>query len=273
MKSHPLQRKCRIVEHEEIGPHSRQLVLDAPDIASLAVPGQFVHLLCGDTNDPLLRRPFSLHNAGGYIWILYEIRGRGTALLATRTPGETLDVVGPLGNGFTLPASASQPLLLVGGGIGAAPLYFLAEAIDIRLSRKCLYFFMGARTSQGHCCFDQFFGYCGFESDERYFVCTDDGRVGYHGLVTDPLAKWLSDYSGTEKPIIYACGPMPMLKAVSRIALDHDVKCQVSVEAKMACGVGACLSCVIKVRDGGSFKYVRSCAEGPVFDAREIIWE
>lgn len=273
MKSHPLQRRCRIVEHEEIGPQSRQLVLDASEIASLAVPGQFVHLLCGDTSDPLLRRPFSLHNAGGYIWIMYEIRGRGTALLAERTPGEVLDVIGPLGNGFALPQSNTQPVLLVGGGIGAAPLYFLAEAVDVELSHKCMHFFMGGRSVDRHCCFDHFFSYCFGEVDERYHICTDDGSCGNRGFVTDPLATWLVGYAGTEKPIIYACGPTPMLEAVSKLAREHDCDCQVSVEAKMACGVGACLSCVIKVRDGDSFKYVRSCAEGPVFDARDVVWE
>ncbi|MBP6965334.1 MAG: dihydroorotate dehydrogenase electron transfer subunit [Armatimonadetes bacterium] len=270
-----LQRKCRIVEHDEIGQHSRQLVLDAPEIASLAVPGQFAHVLCGDSHDPLLRRPFSIHYAdreSGQVSIVYEIRGRGTALLARRNVGEVLDVLGPLGNGFTLPESVDAPVLLVGGGCGAAPLYFLGLAIEEKFCPECMTFMMGAATADRHVCFDEFYHFCQ-DGQDRYCISTDDGSCGDKGFVTDLLVQHLQSADKARPSMIYACGPMPMLKAVSRIAVDQDIPCQVSVEAKMACGVGACLSCVIKVRDGDSFKYVRSCHEGPVLDAGEVIWD
>lgn len=250
-----------------------RLALHAPDIARGAEPGQFVHLLCAAGGyDPLLRRPFSIHFAdpeAGKMILVYEIRGRGTRALSERKPGEVVDVLGPLGRGFSVPETDDgRPFLLIGGGIGVVPLYFAARRLEERLGSDRVTFITGARTADLILCQPEFKKHC-----RDYHVCTDDGSAGFHGFVTGRMCQCLDGQELCAPPIIYACGPTPMLKAVSKLALEHDCDCQVSVEAKMACGVGACLSCVIKVRDGDSFKYVRSCREGPVFDAGEVIWD
>ena len=201
--------------------------------------------------------------------IVYEVRGRGTKALSERKQREFIDVIGPLGQGFRIPeADDGRPFLLIGGGIGVAPLYFTVRRLGERFGSDRVTFIVGARTGDLILCRPEFEKHC-----RDYHACTDDGSLGFHGFVTGRMCECLDGESFCALPIIYACGPMPMLKAVSKLAQEHDCDCQVSVEAKMACGVGACLSCVIKVRDGDSFKHVRSCAEGPVFDASEVIWD
>jgi dihydroorotate dehydrogenase electron transfer subunit len=205
----------------------------------------------------------------GKIVIVYDIRGRGTKALAEWKQDDLIDVLGPLGHGFSIPeAGDGRPFLLVGGGIGSVPLYFLARRLEERFGSDRLTFVAGARTDDLILCRPEFEKHC-----REYHVCTDDGSSGFHGFVTDRMFECLDGQDFCMPPMVYACGPTPMLKAVSKLAQEHGCDCQVSVEAKMACGVGACLSCVIKVRDRDSFKYVRSCAEGPVFDARDVIWE
>lgn len=264
-----------IADHREVGPSTRRLVFHSPELAACAKPGQFVHVLCGSLYDPLLRRPFSIHDAdadSGLISLLYEVRGRGTALLAEKLPGEILDVLGPLGNGFVLPESGDQPVLLVGGGMGVAPLKFLSRAIIGSIGADCLSFNFGARTAEMHVCLEDFRCACP-DAESRLSIATDDGSLGEHGFVTDLLAKRVNGLSEPKSALVYACGPTPMLRAVARIAKEHDLACQVSLEAKMACGVGACMGCVIKVRSGDDFRYVRVCKEGTVFDAHEVIWD
>jgi dihydroorotate dehydrogenase electron transfer subunit len=271
--STPKQLRCRVLEHAERAPGIHRLALDAPDIACQAEPGQFVHVLCTPSGyDPLLRRPFSVHYAdpeAGKIVIVYEVRGRGTKTLSERKPGEFIDVIGPLGQGFRIPETDDgRPFLLIGGGIGVAPLYFTVRRLEERFGSDRVTFMVGARTADLILCQPEFEKHC-----RDYHACTDDGTAGFHGFVTGRMCECLDGESFCAPPIIYACGPTPMLEAVSKLAQEHGCDCQVSVEAKMACGVGACLSCVIKVRDGDSFKYVRSCAEGPVFNAAEVIWD
>lgn len=260
-----------VIEHIELTPHVRRLVLDAPELARSSHPGQFVHVLCSDSNDPLLRRPFSIHDAdsaSGHVSLLYEIRGRGTELLAEKRPGDKLDLLGPLGEGFELPKSAYTPQLLIAGGIAVAPLYFLARRITESIGPERVTVVIGAKSECMLTCLKE---YSRLTPDVR--IATDDGTAGYHGFVTGPLQECIESMDKANPPLVYACGPMPMLKAVSKITGAHGLKCQISTEAKMACGVGACMSCVIKVRSGDSFEYVRCCKEGPVFDADEVIWE
>lgn len=263
-----------IVEHAEVGLGSRRLVLDAPELAQISSPGQFVHVLCtpGSGYDPLLRRPLSVHDADpklGRVFLLYEIRGRGTALLAEKLPGETLDVLGPLGQGFTLPESGCRggPVVLVAGGVAVAPICFLARRIKDVVGCDCMTFLIGARTESLLLCVDEL---SGLGCDVR--AATDDGSAGYHGMVTDLLERYIREMSPNEPPIIYACGPTAMLRAVAEMTSARGLRCQVSLEAKMACGVGACMSCVVRVRSGDSPKYVRVCKEGPVFSADEVVW-
>lgn len=276
MSSSTKQVTARVLEHTRLSDSAFTLVLDAPEIAVLANPGQFVHVLCGGSYDPLLRRPLSIYRAepdSGKLAMLYEVRGRGTALLAEKKPGDFVDVLGPLGNGFVLPKSSDQSILLVGGGIGAPPLYFLAQRIAERVGRSCMTFHMGAQTQDKHVCMDDFHSLCeGSRVQNKYFIATDDGSCGHHGFVTHSMKTHLAEVAWMA-PMVYACGPIPMLRAVAGIAKEYGAQCQVSLEAKMACGVGACMGCVIRVRDGDGSKYVRVCHEGPVFDAEEVIWE
>ncbi|HET6457107.1 MAG TPA: dihydroorotate dehydrogenase electron transfer subunit [Armatimonadota bacterium] len=266
----PIARHLRlpIIEHSAVGPGVWRMVLGAPELAEVCSPGQFLHVLCHSGNDPLLRRPFSIHDADpklGLVSLLYQVVGRGTRLLAERVPGEALDVLGPLGRGFALPETAGQPILLVGGGMAVAPLYFLARKMFEFSGNLKISILLGARTKDMLLCLDEL-------ASLRIAIqtATEDASHGHHGLVTGLLESYLEE---GDKPLVYACGPWPMLKAVAEITKAHKLDCQVSTEAKMACGVGACMSCVIKVRDGDSSKYVRSCKEGPVFDADEVIWD
>lgn len=264
-----------ILEHHDVTPSCRYLLVDAPEIARKAQPGQFVHVLCGPSYDPLLRRPLGIHDAdaeSGRFAMLYEVRGRGTSLLAERCIGESLDILGPLGNGFTLPESGGRNVLIVAGGIGGAPLYYLASEIGKSDGHGKTTVILGARTCGMLLRADDFRR---ITTDVR--IATDDGSEGCCGFVTTPLAQYMEEGGKDNPPLVYACGPMPMLQSIAALTKEYGLTCQVSTEAKMACGVGACMSCVIKVRtqpgaSDGAFKYVRSCKEGPVFDADEVIW-
>ncbi|HAH86709.1 MAG TPA: dihydroorotate dehydrogenase electron transfer subunit [Armatimonadetes bacterium] len=259
-----------IISQEEAGRRTHKLVLRAPELAGACAPGQFVHVLCGTYHDPLLRRPISVHNADvkeGTITLLYEVKGRGTALLAAKRPGEYANVFGPLGRGFNLPNTCGSPILLLGGGIGSAPLYFLARRISETVGCQTSTFMLGAQNCDSMVCREEF---AALGPDIR--LATDDGSLGCRGFVTELFAEYLASSESSTPPLVYACGPTPMLKAVALIANKHNLPCQVSLEAKMACGVGACMSCVVRVKDGGGEKYVRCCKEGPVFDAKEVVW-
>lgn len=264
-----------VIENKEIAPECRYLLVDAPEIARTAKPGQFVHVLCGTSYDPLLRRPLGIHEADpetGCFAMLYEVRGRGTSLLAERCVGDKIDILGPLGNGFTLPESDGQDLLLVAGGIGVAPLYYLAKELHRRSGYRKLSVILGARTCDMILRADDF-----RQLTDDLRIATDDGSQGCCGFVTTPLSQYMEEAGVGAKPLVFTCGPMPMLRAIAATTRHYGLNCQVSTEAKMACGVGACMSCVIKLRTDpgmtdGSFKYVRSCKEGPVFNADEVIW-
>ncbi|WP_025321349.1 dihydroorotate dehydrogenase electron transfer subunit [Deferrisoma camini] len=226
-----------------------------------AEPGQFVMLQVGEGIDPLLRRPFSIHRmdplTGGEFEVLFRVAGRGTSLLARRHVGDRVDVLGPLGRGFTLDAEAP---VLVGGGVGVAPLLFLAEAFLDRGVRPRLV--LGARSDRDLLCHGDFA--CLSVPCE---LVTEDGSLGRTGLVTTPLEHALREAGGAAR--VYACGPMPMLRAVADLCARHGVGCEVSLEAHMACGVGACLGCVVPAAGGG---YLRVCKDGPVFRGEQIAW-
>ncbi|MHB1459235.1 MAG: dihydroorotate dehydrogenase electron transfer subunit [Armatimonadota bacterium] len=264
-----------VIENKEMAPGCRYLLVYAPEIARAAKPGLFVHVLCGTSYDPLLRRPLGIHEADpetGRFAMLYEVRGKGTSLLAERCVGDRIDILGPLGNGFTLPESDGLDLLLVAGGIGVAPLYYLAKELHRRGGYRKLSVILGARNCDMILRVDDF----RLLTDDLR-IATDDGSMGCCGFVTTPLDQYMADAGTGVRPLVFACGPMSMLRAIASTTRHYNLNCQVSTEAKMACGVGACMSCVIKLRTDlviadGSFRYVRSCKEGPVFNADEVIW-
>ncbi|WP_425057672.1 Dihydroorotate dehydrogenase B (NAD(+)), electron transfer subunit [Sporomusa carbonis] len=249
--------QAQVVEQNTIAGDVMQLAMVVPDIARIACPGQFVHIRVADTLEPLLRRPFSIADCNadrGILTIIYRIVGRGTALMAKLKPGDTIDCMGPLGNGFAL---TGQRPLLVGGGMGLAPLVMLARAFCSRTATVL----MGGRNEQELFWPDIYAKIC-----KNIHITTDDGSIGHRGFTVDLLPQLLEQ---GKFDIIYACGPYAMLKGVAQIAASHDIPCQVSLEEYMACGVGACLSCTCA---GTSGKRHKVCTDGPVFWAGEVAW-
>jgi len=269
-------RRLAIESVTRVGPGQFVLGFESREIAAQCRPGHFVMIAVADSIDPLLRRPMAIYRVvrddGGTaigFTLLIEVVGRGTALLEQQDPGDHLDVLGPLGVPFDLPVAgpAGGEHLLVMGGVGAAPFPFVAE--ELLEAGHRVRAFVGARTSAALLCVDDF-----RELGVPVEVATDDGSDGFHGFVIGPLQKYLQSegYAGTT---LYACGPTPMMRAVHDIAVANDLPLQVSFEAPMACGIGVCLSCVVRVHavDGAGWRYARCCREGPVFDSRRLVWE
>ena len=324
--------KARILQNRKIGAEYFRLRLQCPEIARLAQPGQFIMLRVSELRDPFLRRPFSFSRISfqrgkssrrseeGFLEVCYQVVGRGTALMTQLREGERLDILGPLGNGFWK-VEGRQRAILVGGGIGVAPLLPWAEELQGERKKKKknpksseespeVLFLIGGKSR------DKILGIgelrkIGCESH----MATEDGSLGMQGVATDLLERELMT-QGSMPTVLYACGPTPMLAKVAQIADQFDLPCQVLMEARMACGVGACLGCAVKIKDpekgrdsdrgestaegeqmvsagecgGGemgsaqenlfpmipgmaAFRYARACKEGPVFEAREILWE
>ena len=257
-----VERKCTLVAREEMG-DAIYLVLEAGDMVrtSYAGPGQFVHVKCGE--GLLLRRPISVcscqageGDAPDRLTVVFEVRGEGTAWLAGRREGQSLDVMGLLGNGF--PMEREGRYLLVGGGIGVPPMLGCAQYAPGRCTA-----ILGFRSGDRVMLEEQFRSVC-----SQVQVATDDGSYGFHGYVDALVRRELEGDRGYDA--VLACGPRPMLRNVARAAEDFGVRCLVSMEERMGCGVGACLVCACDMADG-SRKHV--CKDGPVFEAREVDWD
>jgi len=257
--THPLLERVEVLRNERVAQGVGLLVLRSPRIAAGVEPGQFVHLRVATGADFLLRRPFSVHRvAGDAIEILYQVLGRGTRELSLRNPGEVMDAIGPLGSGWRVPAGAAHALL-VAGGLGAAPLGMLAE----RLAQRGI----AVSVAQGAPSAERLVARDLFESvARRVEVATDDGSAGERGFIT-VVSERLIEHDRPD--VVYVCGPEVMARAVAEQAARASVACQVSLERLMACGVGACLSCVVTTSTGRK----RACVDGPVFDAEEVCWD
>jgi dihydroorotate dehydrogenase electron transfer subunit len=252
-----------VIEQRSLGGDYRVLEFASSKVAPRVKPGQFIHLRVDERNELVLRRPFSVFKTGKKsLAILYKIVGRGTQILARLRPGDRAGIMGPLGNGFPLPASQTFPLLAA-GGYGAAALYLLAQQ-----ARKKGIIFIGGATADDILCADDF-----KKIGWKVKIATEDGAAGQKGLATDILTEYLSEKSKMRQMALYACGPMGMLKAVAEIAVKNGQKAWLSLDRRMGCGVGACLGCVQKVKDGKSWKWARVCRDGPVFECRQIVWE
>lgn len=252
------QNKVRIISNQRLRDDYWHLEFESGEIAKNALPGQFVNLKVSADQSPLLRRPISIHQVkGNKVKLFYEVLGPGTQILSTRKPGESLDLIGPLGNGFSyskLKKNLKPKNILVAGGMGVAPLVFLAQKLDRPLV------VIGARVKAQILCVAEFKALgCRME------LATDDGSIGFKGKVTDLLNIILAQDKAAH---IFACGPALMLQAVSRVASDHQINAQLSLESHMACGVGACLGCVVSTKSG----YRRVCKDGPVFLSQELVW-
>ncbi|MBU1083973.1 MAG: dihydroorotate dehydrogenase electron transfer subunit, partial [Candidatus Omnitrophica bacterium] len=231
-------------------------------VSYAAVPGQFVNVKLGaeEQTDPLLRIPLGVHKVkAGETSLMYKVVGRGTRLLSKKKAGEELDILGPLGNGFSV--MPEEHVFIVAGGHGIAPLCFLAERLA---KKKKIKVFAGASGKTHIVCSDGI-----KDMGAELFTATEDGSCGHKGYVTEVMEQHLEKDKKSGKNItIYACGPRPMLKEVARIAGKHGIAAQVSLDEYMACGTGVCRGCAVKTKDG----YKMVCQDGPVFDAREIVW-
>ncbi|MBI4727625.1 dihydroorotate dehydrogenase electron transfer subunit [candidate division TA06 bacterium] len=249
-----LEQKVNIVSHQKIAPDVFLLSFRSDYLAAKARPGQFVHLKPSGPWPLLLRRPFSINRIKGKnIFIMYRVAGRGTSILSSLPQGAELDVMGPLGNGFEIDKKYSDHLILA-GGIGLAPMQFLADRLKTMKLNARLFYGCSGKKDLLPC------------AVPGKVIATDDGSCGYKGFVTD---AFLSRINKFRTPVVYACGPWPMLKKTARICRENKIDCQVSLEAFMACGVGACQGCVVK----GVKEYLTVCRQGPVFNSREIDWE
>lgn len=245
---------------EKLAEDIYQIRLQSEKIATEAVPGQFVNVRCSTGLDAYLRRPISIcrvDRANQTFDIIYMNRGRGTKLLCSFCEGDMLDTMGPLGKGFT-PAKRGEKIAVVGGGIGVFPLLFLLE--ESLASEKTA--FLGFRTKETVVLEDAF-----RKASNQLVIATDDASYGTGGLITAPFMAWLDK----EKPDrVYTCGPEPMMKAVARTCVEKGIFCEVSMEQRMGCGIGACLVCACKVNDGEDYQYAHVCKDGPVFPAQQL---
>jgi dihydroorotate dehydrogenase electron transfer subunit len=264
-----IRTRCEVLSNRRTGAY-HSITLVAPDVADKARPGQFVEIAVPGGRDFLLRRPFSIHQASrrggwaGTLEIVLEAGGPGTAWLAGVKTHDVLDVIGPLGRPFSYPAELTS-CLLVGGGYGAAPIYFLAE--ELRARNKSISMILGARDHER-----VFKPIEGKRLADSVVVTTEDGSMGERGRVTDVLPAAVAR---TGAQVVYACGPNAMLRAVAEYCLSRGIPCQVAVEEMMACGLGVCWTCAVPMiaKDGRGWWNMRACLEGPVFNGARIWWD
>jgi dihydroorotate dehydrogenase electron transfer subunit len=277
---------ARVVEVVALPGRHGRLRLRAPAIAAAVRPGQFVHLR-PPLDSALLRRPFGVYRTldGTDIDLLFKIVGRGTAALAQAQPGDALDLIGPLGHGFDLIGPPPETAILVAGGFGIAPLFPLAEAMRGRVGRT--YVFVGTEEDLPLATSDSSM-HASFVDHEVNLALQDFEAIGavtrcasirqrpgfFHGLVTDLLEALLHHPEPFGQAKLYACGPWAMMKKTAAIAAEHGLPCDVLLEERMGCGIGACMSCAVRMKSpDGEPTYLRACVEGPVFDAATIDWD
>jgi dihydroorotate dehydrogenase electron transfer subunit len=258
-----IDRSARIKDVKSWGDYYL-LTIGSPAVGREARPGQFVMVKVADTPFPLLRRPLSIHDAGASgIELFFKVAGLGTEVLARKKAGEGIDILGPLGKGFTASGELKgKKAFLVGGGRGIAPLYFLGRELTVLGVRATVFY--GGRSLPDIPLRDK------FEALGLPLVCsTDDGSFGYAGLVTGLLRQELDKASAD---FLFACGPDPMMKAVAGMTRDRGIPGEFSLESLMGCGIGACWGCVHRIKDEAGDGWVKICEEGPVFPSERIVW-
>lgn len=273
------QFSVEVAENVQLARDTFRLRFVCPSLARTVVPGQFLMLRVAGREEPILGRAFALYdtvqddaNQPSAVDIVYLVVGKMTSLMAECQAGDKLDVWGPLGNGFS--AEPVDHLIMVAGGIGQTPMLALGQEFAGKKDygrgvspAEQVTLCYGVRTKE------LLAGEEDFRRGGIYLrISSDDGSVGHHGLVTDLLEEALDKSTGT-KVRVACCGPEPMMEAVAKIAIARGVPCEVSLETPMACGIGICFSCVVKVEQpDGEWDYKRTCVEGPVFDAEKIVW-
>jgi dihydroorotate dehydrogenase electron transfer subunit len=250
---------CEIIANFQVAVGYFSMQIKSPFLAEHAIPGQFVNIkVQKDTTDPLLRIPLAVHsiNTDG-ISLLYKIRGKATKILSTKKPAETINILGPLGNGFTI--YPNKKAILVAGGYAVSPLFALAQKLNNPIV------LIGACNKEHILCQEKF-----IQLGAEVHIATEDGSLGHKGYVTellDPRLRENDSNLGNDDIIIYASGPLPMLQAVAKIAKAKKIPAQISMEAYMACGIGACKGCAIQTTEG----YKLCCQDGPVFDVHYFV--
>jgi dihydroorotate dehydrogenase electron transfer subunit len=274
-----LDKKVKVKDLRDLGARNYLLTVNTPEQARLVRPGQFIMLKCVEQVDenPLLRRPFTIFNIHRStrngrpdgLELLIKNVGYGTGKLTHVRPGQTLDCLGPQGRGFQVSSEMRnrvETACLVAGGVGIAPLYLLAQSL-LGQNVKPVLFYGGARA-------DDLVLRDYFERLEvDIFYTTEDGSFGERGIVTQPFTRFLKANTRKETRV-YACGPWGMMKAIHSLSVQANVQCEVSLEARMGCALGACLGCVVAIKDhAGESQFLRVCQDGPVMNSRVIDWD
>ena len=256
-----VKENCKLIKKEELVSGIYKYSVEAPEIAKLAKPGQFLEIkVTKEGVEPFLRRPISIFNLDGdVVEFIFQVKGRGTELLAKRKVGEEIDIMGPLGFG-TFKIEDYKNVSIIGGGIGIYPLYELAKELNGKAQNINVY--LGFRNRSLVTCEKDF-----EKVSNKLVIATDDGSYKEKGFVI----KYLKEDAKSQKPdIIFACGPLPMLKSVREYAMAENIPCQISLEERMGCGIGACLGCAVKIISGKEDRFGHVCKEGPVFNATDV---
>lgn len=242
-----------LIKKEEIAKDIFDFVLECPTLAKKAKAGQFAHIaIPGKT----LRRPISICDATEKtLRIVFQVKGEGTKILSQSKVGDEIDILAPLGHGFEIPEN--KKIAFIGGGIGVPPMLYSAKKADNAIA------ILGFRNKDAIILTEDFEEVC-----EKVYITTDDGSAGIHGFTTDVLKEIVNNVD-----LVCACGPTPMLKAIAQICKDNSKPCQVSLEERMGCGIGACLVCACKTLDKkGNTEHSHVCKKGPVYNAEEVVW-
>lgn len=260
----PKRKQAELINKEQLTSDIYKFSIKAPEIVKDSKPGNFIEIRVSDQTEPFLRRPISIYNLdreNGILEFIFQVKGKGTEILAKKKIGDLIDIVGPIGYG-TFKYENYNNLAVIGGGIGVFPLYELAKCA--KKDNKNVNIYLGFRNKDYVVLEDEF-----KNVSDNLTITTDDGSYGEKGFAINFLEK---DIEKGKVDSIYACGPLPMLKAVQKLAIEKDIPCQISLEEKMACGLGVCLGCAVKTakspKDAPEYWHV--CKAGPVFQAKDV---
>ena len=255
---------AKLIDKIELKENIYHFKVEAPQIVNIAKPGHFMEIRVSNNTEPFLRRPISIHNLDkekGILEFIFQVKGEGTKILSERIIGETIDIIGPLGSG-TFKYDKFQNIAVIGGGIGVFPLYELAKSA--KRDNKNVNIYLGFRSKDFVLLENE------FESvSDKFVLTTDDGSYREKGFAINFLEK---DIEEGKVDSIYACGPLPMLKAVRKLAIEKNIPCQISLEERMGCGLGVCLGCAVKTAKSPKEapEYWHVCKGGPVFEAKDV---
>lgn len=260
----PKKINAKLVAKKELTTGIFKFTVEAPELTCIAKPGQFIEIRVNNDVEPFLRRPISIFNLNtekGLLEFIFQVKHKGTTILSQKNIGDFIDIVGPLGNG-TFEYAKYNNLAIIGGGIGIFPLYELAKSA--KSDNKSIHTYLGFRNKNLVVLENEF-----KNVSDNLVITTDDGSYANTGFAIDFLKQ---DIDSGKIDSIYACGPLPMLRAVRNLAIEKNIPCQVSLEENMACGLGVCLGCAVKLSNSTSDNpiYKHVCKDGPVFEAKEV---